>query len=75
MKGRLFEQFMIQETRKRLDYSLADYSLHYWRTNHGAEVDLLIIMDGKPVTAVVLLWGVTLRKSLQRSRGSLDGGD
>ncbi len=46
LKGRLFEQFMVQETNRRLDYSGRDYALYYWRTNHGAEVDLLIELDG-----------------------------
>ena len=47
LKGRLFEQFMVQETNRRLDYSGLDYALYYWRTNHGAEVDLLIEVDGR----------------------------
>jgi uncharacterized protein len=46
LKGRLFEQFMVQETNRRLDYSGHDYGLYYWRTNHGAEVDLLIELEG-----------------------------
>jgi predicted AAA+ superfamily ATPase len=52
LKGRLFEQFMIQETRRRLDYSGLDYALYYWRTNNRAEVDLLIELDGQLKAAV-----------------------
>jgi predicted AAA+ superfamily ATPase len=52
LKGRLFEQFMIQETRRRLDYSGLDYALYYWRTNNGAEVDLLIELNGQLARAV-----------------------
>ena len=43
LKGRLFEQFMVQETNRRLDYSGRDYALYYWRTNHGAEVECCIV--------------------------------
>ncbi len=52
LKGRLFEQFMIQETNRMLDYSGFDYALYYWRTNHGAEVDLLIEINGRLNKAV-----------------------
>ena len=64
LRGKLFEQFMIQETRRRLDYSDADYSLYYWRTNHGAEVDLLIEIDGSLKLAVEF-----------KSRETIDAGD
>ncbi len=52
LRGRLFEQFLIQETRRILDYAGADYRLYYWRTNHGAEVDLLLERDGRLSLAV-----------------------
>lgn len=51
-RGRLFEQFMIQETRRILDIAGADYSLYFWRTNNGAEVDLLIELNGALWAAV-----------------------
>ena len=52
VRGRLFEQFMIQETRRILDYRNLDFALYYWRTNHGAEVDLLIESDGQLIHAI-----------------------
>jgi len=52
VRGRLFEQFFIQETMRRLDYRRADASMHYWRTNNGAEVDLLIEERGRLTMAV-----------------------
>jgi predicted AAA+ superfamily ATPase len=64
IRGRLFEQFFIQETRRRLDYSRADYGLYYWRTNNGAEVDLLIELDGSLAAAVEF-----------KSRPALSGAD
>jgi len=51
-RGRLFEQFLIQETRRRLDYDGADARLYFWRTNNGAEVDLLVELDGTLAYAV-----------------------
>jgi predicted AAA+ superfamily ATPase len=51
-RGRLFEQFFIQETRRRLDYQGNPSRLHYWRTNNGAEVDLVLERAGHPVLAV-----------------------
>lgn len=51
-RGHLFEQFMIQEARRRIDYAGADARLYFWRTNNGAEVDLLVELNGKLVAAV-----------------------
>lgn len=39
VRGRLFEQFLVQETFRRMDYSQADSTLWYWRTNNGAAVE------------------------------------
>lgn len=51
-RGRLFEQFMVQETRRILDIAALDHALYFWRTNNGAEVDLLIERDGELWAAV-----------------------
>lgn len=51
-RGRLFEQFFIQETLRRLDYQGSSTRLYYWRTNNGAEVDLILERAGKPILAV-----------------------
>jgi len=52
VRGRLFEQFFIQETRRRIEYSGCDARMHYWRTNNGAEVDLLVEISGVLALAV-----------------------
>lgn len=52
VRGRLFEQFLVQETFRRLDYGRVDSALWYWRTNNGAEVDLLVEVEGTLVAAV-----------------------
>jgi uncharacterized protein len=51
-RGRLFEQFFIQETRRRLDYQGNPSRLYYWRTTNGAEVDLVLERAGQPILAV-----------------------
>lgn len=51
-RGRLFEQFLIQETMRRIDYAQADATLFYWRTNNGAEVDLLLELNGHLALAI-----------------------
>lgn len=46
-RGRLFEQWVVLECARRLDYSGAEARLFYWRTHNGAEVDLLIERHGR----------------------------
>lgn len=46
-RGRLFEQFVILETYRRLKYSRSEAGIYFWRTNHGAEVDLIIEKHGR----------------------------
>lgn len=49
--GRLFEQWVILETHRLLEYQQSEAGMYYWRTNHGAEVDLIIEKHGKIVGA------------------------
>ncbi|MBI1883866.1 MAG: ATP-binding protein [Chlamydiae bacterium] len=51
LKGRLFEQFVILETYRLLHYHESEARLFFWRTNHGAEVDLLIEKHGEMIGA------------------------
>ncbi len=46
-RGRLFEQWVILECLRRLDYQQDEARLFYWRTNTGAEVDLLVEKHGQ----------------------------
>jgi len=41
-QGRLYEQWFIQEVIRHSEYYQKDWKLSFWRTSHGAEVDLLI---------------------------------
>lgn len=51
-RGDLFEQFLIQETRRRLDNARADARQYYRRTNNGAEVDLVVELNRRIAFAV-----------------------
>lgn len=49
--GRLFEQWLILETHRQLQYQGSEARLFFWRTNTGAEVDLLVEQHGKLIGA------------------------
>ncbi len=66
-RGRLFEQFFVQETRRRIDYAQANASLYYWRTNNGAEVDLLIELNS------ILVLAIEFKSHSQISSADLSG--
>lgn len=40
--GKLFETFLINEANRLNDYTDSRYRFHYWRTNTGQEVDLIL---------------------------------
>ena len=50
-RGKLFEQFILLESYRSLQYRRSEANLYFWRTNHGAEVDLLIEKHGKFLAA------------------------
>lgn len=52
LKEKLFEQFIIQEVYRAIRYSLSEAHIYYWRTNHGAEVDLIVEKHGKITAAI-----------------------
>ena len=52
IRGRRFEQFIVTQLLALIHYKKLDYQLHYWRTNHGAEVDVLICRGGKILCAL-----------------------
>ena len=52
LKGKLFEQYIIQEVFRAVRYSLSESRIYYWRTNHGAEVDLIIAKHGLITAAI-----------------------
>jgi predicted AAA+ superfamily ATPase len=50
--GRLFEQWVVLESWRLIDYLGIEARPFYWRTNQGAEVDLVIERHGRLVLAV-----------------------
>lgn len=46
--GAAFEHFLTAEIRRLADYAGKDWKLSYLRTNHGAEIDLVIDRPGLP---------------------------
>lgn len=61
--GRLFEQFIVIETIKWIKMSQKMINMYYWRTNTGAEVDLLIEQSGKLAGAYEIKWSKTITTS------------
>jgi predicted AAA+ superfamily ATPase len=51
LRGRLYEQWFIQEVVRLMDYHEKEWRLSFWRTGHGAEVDLLVEHAGKILAA------------------------
>ncbi len=51
LRGRLFEQFIILETYRLLKYTRSEARAYFWRTNHGAEVDLILEKHNKIIGA------------------------
>jgi predicted AAA+ superfamily ATPase len=51
-RGRLYEQWFVQEVHRASEYHRRDWRLHFWRTSHGAEVDLLVEQGGRLVAAI-----------------------
>ncbi len=66
-KGRLFEQWVIQEIIRLNEYQQKDWKLFFWRTRHGAEVDLLISRGTK------LLYAIECKFKRQPSSTDLSG--
>jgi predicted AAA+ superfamily ATPase len=63
-RGRLFEQWIVTECARTIDYLFPETRLFYWRTNNGAEVDLLFERHGKLRLAVEI-----------KSRRTISGAD
>lgn len=66
-QGRLFEQWIIQEVYRYNEYHQKDWKLSFWRTSHGAEVDLLISRGTK------LLYAIELKFKHRISSADLSG--
>ncbi len=61
--GRLYEQFVILEVFRHLQYHSQESSIYFWCTNHGAEVDLLIEKHGKIQAAIEIKSSATIKSA------------
>jgi uncharacterized protein len=50
--GRTFESWIVNETRRILHYNEKEVDLFHYRTEHGAEVDLILESPGRMVAAI-----------------------
>ncbi len=66
-QGRLFEQWILQEIVRLNEYYQKDWKLSFWRTSHGAEVDLLISRGTR------LLYAIECKFKRQPSSSDLSG--
>jgi uncharacterized protein len=66
-RGRLFEQWVVLECRRLIDYASSEVQLFFWRTNHGTEVDLVVEKHGR------LLGAVEIKSSRRVSGADLGG--
>ena len=46
MKGSCFETFVVNAVKKSISRMNVKPEMYHWRTNGGAEVDLVLEMDG-----------------------------
>lgn len=60
LRGLLLEQWLVTECMRLLDYRFPETQLYYWRTNHGAEVDLIFERHGKLRLAAEIKSGRTV---------------
>jgi predicted AAA+ superfamily ATPase len=52
IRGRRFEQYVICQLISAIHYRRLDIQLYYWRTNHGAEVDILLCRGSQILCAL-----------------------
>lgn len=70
--GRLFEHFVVLELHRLIQYHEKGWPLHYWRTAHGAEVDV-VLERGRGRLAIEIKSGASIRpQDLGSLRGFLE---
>ena len=51
-KGKLFEQWVVNEIKREIDYQQSELKMNFWRTKSGAEVDILLLRGSEIVLAI-----------------------
>jgi len=67
IQGRRFEQYVICQLIAFIHYNRLDYKLYYWRTNHGAEVDVLLCIGNR------IKYALEIKSSRNIARENLAG--
>lgn len=62
-RGRLLEQWFIQEVMRMNAYFQKEWTLSFWRTSHGAEVDLLLERGHEVLCAIEIKSGRVISDS------------
>ena len=65
-KGASFESFVIQQIRQYLLLNCPGFELYHWRSSNGAEVDLIIKINGKIIPIEIKL---SKNPDIQMTRG------
>jgi predicted AAA+ superfamily ATPase len=65
-RGRLFEQWIVLECIRHIDLARSEARLFFWRTNTGAEVDLLVEKHGRIRAAIEIKSSRTIDASAIR---------
>lgn len=67
VRGRRFEQLVVTQAIARVAYDQLDLSFHFWRTNTGQEVDLVVSRGQKPLA------GIEIKSTTNFHPGDLNG--
>ncbi|NJN35314.1 MAG: DUF4143 domain-containing protein [Saprospiraceae bacterium] len=65
-KGNLFENFFINEMRKKNFYNRTNYNLYFWRTQQKQEVDL-ILEKNNTLYAFEIKWNPDKKVSVNKT--------
>ncbi len=52
LRGKLFEQWLINEVRAHISYLRLPIKMYFWHTKGGNEVDLILVKNNIPVIAI-----------------------
>jgi len=52
LRGKLFEQWLINEIRAQISYLRLPIKLYFWQTKAGNEVDLILVKNNLPTIAI-----------------------
>ncbi len=62
IRGKLFEQLIINEIVAHLSYTNKERTLYFWRTTQGHEVDLLVTKGHSPILGIEIKFKQKIEK-------------